>query len=170
MKYLVVAAVFLLNLPAAVFAHGVDISEVTGRQDVYTIKFSYTDGTPMLVAKVKVFPPSSPDAPAQESIADRNGYFSFVNDESGEWRLTGEDGMGHKGEIVVAVAGAEAAGTGTGTAGGVPDGAAAADSIGGKASLALRIVLGLSLILNVFAVYHFLLAGFAKKGGGYAHQ
>jgi uncharacterized GH25 family protein len=52
----------------------------------------------MLFAKVKVFPPSSPDAPARESIADRNGYFSFVNDEPGEWRLTAEDGMGHKGK------------------------------------------------------------------------
>jgi hypothetical protein len=165
MKYLFVAAFFLLHLPAAVVAHGVDIADVTGRQDVRTIRFSYTDGTPMLFAKVTVFPPSSPDAPAQESIADRNGYFSFVNDEPGEWRLTAEDGMGHRGEIMVALAGATgAAGGGTGEAG-------AADRAGGRAPLALRLVLGLSLILNVFSVWY---GGAAflqsRRRGGYAHQ
>ena len=162
MKYLFAAAVLFLILPAAIFAHGVEISDVTGQQDIYTIRFSYTDGTPMLFAKVKVFPPSSPDAPAQESIADRNGYFSFVNDEPGEWRLTAEDGMGHKGEILVAAAGGtEAAGT---EAGG------GADTAGGKPPLPLRLILGLSLILNVFAVYNFVLAGLARKRGAYAHQ
>jgi nickel transport protein len=156
MKYAAVAAVLLLVFPAAVFAHGVETADVTGQGDIHTVRFSYTDGTPMLFAKVKVFPPSSPDAPAQESIADRNGYFSFVNDEPGEWRLTAEDGMGHKGEITVAAAGTEAAGP-TKTA-------------GGTTPLPLRIMLGLSLLLNIFAVYHFVLAGLAKKRGAYAHQ
>ncbi|MDR1575349.1 MAG: hypothetical protein LBS37_05020 [Treponema sp.] len=160
MKRLFVAAVLVLILPAAVFAHGVEISDVTGQQDVYTVKFSYTDGTPMLFAKVKVFPPSSPDAPAQESIADRNGYFSFVNDEPGEWRLAAEDGIGHRGEVMVttaAVSGTEEAGE-------------PAKKTGGQASLAMRVILGLSLILNVFAVYNFVLAGFSKKRSAYAHQ
>jgi nickel transport protein len=157
MKCFFAAAVLFFILPAGIFAHGVEISDVTGQRDIYTIRFSYTDGTPMLFAKVKVFPPSSPDAPAQESIADRNGYFSFVNDEPGEWRLTAEDGMGHKGEIVVAAAGGTEAGGGS-------------DTAGGKTPLPLRLILGLSLILNVFAVYNFVLAGFAKKRGAYAHQ
>jgi nickel transport protein len=161
MKYLFTVTVLFLILPASVFAHGVEISDVTGQQDIYTIKFSYTDGTPMLFAKVKVFPPSSPDAPAQESIADRNGYFSFVNDEPGEWRLTAEDGMGHKGEIMVAAAG------GTEAAGGAGE---TPDKTGSKAPLPPLLVLGLSLILNVFAVYNFALTGLAKKRGGYAHQ
>ncbi|MDR2245378.1 MAG: hypothetical protein LBE17_01685 [Treponema sp.] len=162
MKYLFAVTVLGLILPAAAFAHGVEISDVTGREDVCTIRFSYTDGTPMLFAKVRVFPPSSPDAPAQESIADRNGYFSFVNDEPGEWRLTAEDGMGHKGEIVVAAAGGtEAAGT---------EAAGTLNKAGGKTPLPLRLILGLSLILNIFAVYSFVLGGLAKKRGAYAHQ
>ncbi|MHB9291622.1 nickel transport protein [Hollandina sp. SP2] len=162
MKYLVAVAVLLLMIPAAVFAHGVEIFDVTGQQDVYTIKFSYTDGTPMLFAKVKVFPPSSPDAPAQESIADRNGYFSFINDEPGEWRLTAEDGMGHKGEIVVTTVGA---GPGAEEAG-----KPAGEKTGEQASLATRLILGLSLILNVFALYSFILRGIIKKRKGHAHQ
>jgi nickel transport protein len=160
MKYLFVAVILVLILPAVIFAHGVEVSDVTGQQDVYTIMFSYTDGTPMLFAKVKVFPPSSPDAPTQESVADRNGYFSFVNDEPGEWRLTGEDGMGHKGEVIVMTAAAlETKETGEPT-----------EKTGGRVSLTMRLILGLSLILNIFAVYNFVLAGLAKKRGVYAHQ
>jgi hypothetical protein len=161
-KRLVSAAVLLVILPAAVFAHGVEIADVTGQREVYTIRFSYTDGTPMLFARVKVFPPSSPDAPAQESIADRNGYFSFVNDERGEWRLTAEDGMGHKGEIMVTTAAAPASGAEE-TGGQAP-------RAGGQTPLALRICLGFSLILNIFAFYNFILRGSMKKGGGRAHQ
>jgi hypothetical protein len=158
MKYLFIAAVFLLNLPAALFAHGVDISDVTGRQDVHTVRFSYTDGTPMLFAKVKVFPPSSPDAPAQESIADRNGYFSFVNDESGEWRLTAEDGMGHRGEIMVTVGGE--AETAAGTQNPAPS---------GNLPEPFAAVLGLSLILNVFGLWYLMKKKFQKREASHAH-
>jgi hypothetical protein len=159
-KRVVSAAVWLVILPAAVFAHGVEIADVTGQREVYTIRFSYTDGTPMLFARVKVFPPSSPDAPAQESIADRNGYFSFVNDESGEWRLTAEDGMGHRGEIMVTTAAAP----------GAEEAGPPAQKTGGEASLAIRLCLGLSLILNIFAFYSFILRGIMKKRGAHAHQ
>jgi hypothetical protein len=158
MKYLCAAAVFLLNLPALVFAHGVDISDMTGRQDVHTIRFSYTDGTPMLFARVKVFPPSSPEAPAQESIADRNGYFSFVNDEPGEWRLTAEDGMGHRGEIIV-TAGAE-----TETAAGAQN-----PVTGGSLPEPFAAVLGLSLILNVFGLWYLMKKKFQKREAFHAH-
>jgi hypothetical protein len=158
MKYLFVAAVFLLNLPVTVFAHGVDISDMTGRQDVRTIRFYYTDGTPMLFAKVKVFPPSSPDAPAQESIADRNGYFSFVNDEPGEWRLTAEDGMGHKGEIMVTIAGETETKAG-----------AQAASPGNKLPSSFAAVLGLSLILNVFGFWYIMKKRIPKREVFHAH-
>jgi hypothetical protein len=164
MKYLFVAVVFLLNFPSAVFAHGVDISDMTGRQNVRTIRFSYTDGTPMLFAKIKVFPPSSPDAPAQESIADRNGYFSFVSDEPGEWRLTGEDGMGHWGEIIVTVepeAGAQNP---------VPGGNMPADKLPeGKLPSPFAAVLGLSLIVNVFGLWYIMKKKFPKRETSHAH-
>ncbi|GHU49072.1 hypothetical protein FACS1894200_07210 [Spirochaetia bacterium] len=49
-------------IPAALFAHGVDISDVSGAADVRTVRFGYTDGGNMLFAQVKVYPPSTPDA------------------------------------------------------------------------------------------------------------
>ena len=143
-------------LPSAAFAHGVEISDATGQVALRTARFMYSTGEPMLFAKIKVLTPSRPDAPAQESIADLNGYFSFVPFESGDWRLTAEDGMGHKGEITIAVdGGAETA------AAALPEAPSA--RLPGLAAGAL----GLSLIFNIFALWYF--AGLYKKGAIRAH-
>jgi hypothetical protein len=157
----------MVVLPVAVFAHGVEVFNETGTPGVQTVRFGYTDGEPMLFARVKVFSPSSPDAPVQESVADRAGYFSFIPFEAGEWRLTAEDGMGHKGTIAVSVhaeggVDAEAAGT-----------VAATDArSGSRPPLVVTVVLGLSLLFNIFGVWH--LAGglgkrWKKAGVGHAH-
>jgi nickel transport protein len=147
------------GLPAAVFAHGVEVSETTGQIALRTARFMYSTGEPMLFAKIKVFAPSRPDAPAQESIADLNGYFSFVPFEAGEWRLTAEDGMGHKGEIFIPVADEPE----TAVAAAAPSDAPAAARLPGL----IAGVLGLSLILNIFALWYF--AGLYKKGVIRAH-
>ncbi|MDR0685534.1 MAG: hypothetical protein LBF83_10465 [Spirochaetaceae bacterium] len=166
MKCLVVcsflaAAVFS---PAAVFAHGVDVSDVTGRTDVRTVKFGYTDGEPMLFAKVKVYSPSRPDVTVQETIADRDGYFNFIPFEDGDWRLTAEDGMGHKGEIIVTVAG----GAGQGAAKTKEEAHAPASA--GTLPMYIAIVLGLSLICNVFAFWYLAGRKLKKVGADYAHK
>ncbi|GHT71961.1 hypothetical protein FACS1894110_25910 [Spirochaetia bacterium] len=140
----------ILFLPAAAFAHGVDISDVTGQAGVRTIRFGYTDGEYMLFAKVKVYAPSTPEATVQESMTDRDGYFSFVHFERGDWRLTAEDGMGHKGEIVIAVADEAAPGELI---------AERNTSSSNKLPRPIAVILGLSLILNVFAFYRFVLKG-----------
>lgn len=163
MKCLVVcsflaAAVFF---PAAVLAHGVDVSDVTGRTDVRTVKFGYTDGEPMLFAKVKVYSPSRPDVTVQESIADLNGYFSLIPFENGDWRLTAEDGMGHKGEIFITVA--------EDTAPGAAETARASASAG-SLPMYIAIVLGLSLICNVFAFWYLAGRKLKKAGADHAHK
>jgi hypothetical protein len=138
-------------LPVTVFAHGVDVADVTGRAGVRTVRFGYTDGESMLFASVKVYPPSTPDATVQESMTDRDGYFSFVPFESGDWRLTAEDGMGHKGEIVITVS--------DDTAATAQNGASS-----GKLPTFIAAVLGLSLIFNVFAFWYFIGRKFKKPG------
>jgi nickel transport protein len=135
-----------LLFPDAAFTHGVEIYDETGRAGARTLRFMYSTGESMLFAAVKVYPPSTPDATVQETMTDRDGYFSFVPFEDGLWRLTVEDGMGHKGEITLNV-------TGTGAGNAVAESAASGGS--GGAHRALRVVLGLSLILNIFAAYSF---------------
>jgi uncharacterized GH25 family protein len=157
MKYLWVMAVLAVSFifPDAAAAHGVEVSDVTGQPVVRTARFSYTDGTSMLFAKIKVFSPSSPDVPAQESVADRDGYFSFVPFENGDWRLTAEDGMGHRGEIVITATGETAALT--------AENAAPSN----KLPAVIAMVLGISLMLNIFALWYFV--GLRKKGSAHAH-
>jgi hypothetical protein len=162
-----------LLLPAIAFAHGVEIYDETGQAGARTLRFMYSTGESMLFATVKVYPPSTPDATVQESMTDRDGYFSFVPFENGHWRLTVEDDMGHKGEVILTITSAES---------GADAGDAAASSVvmggTGRVPLALRVVFGLSLILNIFAVYSFILKrGFkipgpeagSQKGGEHAY-
>ncbi|MDR1031327.1 MAG: hypothetical protein LBL76_10715 [Treponema sp.] len=133
-----------LLFPALLTAHGVEISIATGmtRFQTETVRFMYSTGEEMSYARIRVYAPSNPETEIVQSITDRNGYYSFVPDDEGEWRLTVEDDMGHKGEIRVI---ASSAGNRAVT---VPS---------RTTPLGLRIIFGLSLILNIFAVYHFVL-------------
>jgi nickel transport protein len=145
-----------LLFPAVLAAHGVEVSFGAEAFGSEAVRFMYSTGEEMSFALVRVFAPSRPDTETLQSLTDRNGYYAFVPDEEGEWRITAEDDMGHKGEIKTTVA---AVGTGA-----APGGSAAAS--GGRGPVVLRVILGLSLILNIFAAYGFALG---RKGGKHAH-
>jgi hypothetical protein len=148
-----------LLFPVVLFAHGVEVSLATNTVSSETVRFMYSTGEAMSFAIIRVYAPSKPGVETVQSITDRNGYFSFVPDEAGEWQITAEDGMGHKGAIMVS---SNAAGENPG-AEMAPDGTA-------KMPLGLRITLGLSLILNVFALYHVALKKRgARKDAPHAH-
>jgi nickel transport protein len=149
----IIMAVFFL-FPETAFGHGVEVSDITGSTPglIRTVHFKYSTGEPMMYATIKLYPPSKPDVEVLQSITDRKGLFCFVPDEEGEWIVEAADGMGHKGTIAVH-AGETVAGN-----------SAPPDS--GKTPLFIRIMLGLSLILNIFAFYNFVLPrirGFGKK-------
>jgi nickel transport protein len=157
-------------LPGTIYAHGVDVYDVTKDSGAGIVRFMYSTGEPMMYAKVKLYPPSRPDVESLQSITDRNGVFAFIPDEEGEWRIDAEDGMGHKGTISIGAGAPEAAGTGAESGGGD---SGSSKSGGGKngVPLALGIVTGLSLILNIFSGWHFgALLARSRKGGVYAHQ
>jgi nickel transport protein len=150
--FLTVLAVWIF--PAALFGHGVEASCVSGEtpMPVETVRFMYSTGEPMMYAKIHLYSPSRHDTEILQAIADPNGYFSFVPDEEGEWRITAEDGMGHKGEIAVATGSA-------GVSGDVP-------ASGGKLPLPLAAFLGVSLIFNVFLCWYCI---GTKRRVSYAH-
>lgn len=157
MKYGVLLFLWIL-IPETLFPHGVEVSNITAETSgaVQTVYFKYSTGEPMMYAKIRLYPPATPDIEILQSITDRGGYFSFVPDESGEWRITAEDGMGHQGEITVA-AGNEQSSEHKDPAGGS----------GGKLPVPLAAVLGISLILNGFGFWY--VAGIKKKGKTHAH-
>jgi nickel transport protein len=161
-----------LLFPIGLAAHGVEVSLVTGETEFggETVRFMYSTGEEMSFAVIRIFAPSRPGVETLQSLTDRNGYFSFIPDEAGEWLVSAEDDMGHRGEIRINVGASGNAG-------------AAASGRTGKAPLVLRLILGLSLILNIFTVYRFILGrralaagkgarprGAAGKGGEHAYQ
>lgn len=132
-------------LPAILFSHGVEVLEVESGAKI--VRFSYTDGEPMMYAKIKVYPPSAPKTETIKSLTDENGFFAFVPDEEGEWRVEAQDGMGHRGKIAINTL--------------LADGEVKQSAQ--NSSAAFRIILGLSLLFNIFAVYGFALRKRAAK-------
>lgn len=166
MKLPVVAlltALAMVFLPGNAYGHGVEVYDISAGSEraAGVVHFIYSTGEPMMYAKIKLYPPSRPEVESLQSITDRNGIFSFIPDEAGEWRIDAEDGMGHKGTITI-----NAAGPGAGAAEGT-----VSERGGGTMPRPLGIVMGLSLILNIFSVWY---AGAlflrSRKEGGYAHQ
>ena len=154
------AAVFF---PAAVYGHGVETADVSGETGsaVKVALFRYSTGEPMMYAKVKLFSPASPGTEVLSGIADRRGFFCFVADEAGAWRLEAEDGMGHKGTITIRADVASAV---------APDASrvsAGASPPGGTFSRVFTAVLGVSLIFNIFALWYG--AGALKRKQHHAH-
>jgi nickel transport protein len=145
-----------LIFPAFVFGHGVEVYDVTAEgKPVHTVYFRYSTGEPMSFAKLKIYPPStmSKNIESLISITDRNGLFSFVPDENGTWRIDIEDGMGHAGSINVVS----------------NDGEKSTANIAHNRKLppAITAVLGISLLLNIFTIWYFMLK--KKKAAHNAH-
>jgi nickel transport protein len=84
---------------AQIFAHGV---EGTVQPGGLAVTCRYSTGEPMDYAKVTVLAPGS-SQPFQVGHTDKNGRFCFFPDAPGEWRVTAEDGMGHRLEVKVPV-------------------------------------------------------------------
>ena len=66
------------------------------------VAFRYSSGEAMSYAKVTVLAPGT-SQPFQVGNTDKNGRFCFYPDALGEWRVTADDGMGHRLEVKVPV-------------------------------------------------------------------
>ena len=85
--------------PSRVLAHGVEGTVYLGG---LAVACRYSSGEAMSYAKVTIFPPQSKQ-PFQVGHADKNGRFCFYPDALGKWRVTANDGMGHRLEVTVPV-------------------------------------------------------------------
>ncbi|MDR2098259.1 MAG: DUF4198 domain-containing protein [Spirochaetaceae bacterium] len=151
--------IFGLVFPAVVFGHGVEVYDVSGEErPVRVVYFKYSTGEPASFAKIKIFPPSTAERNVESlvSITDRNGIFCFIPDEEGEWRVDMEDGMGHKGSIIVNAAAVQTE----------ADGDSGVAETGGRAPLLFNILLGLSLLANIFGIWYLLGLKKRKTAGG----
>lgn len=141
--------VFLLThlLPLPLLAHGAEAFEVS-RENVKIVRFAYSTNDPMAYAKVKVYPPSNPNVETIKSFTDRNGYFAFLPDEDGKWIVEAFDGMGHTAKIAVNPLEVSQSGV---------------EDKNIAASKTFKIILALSLMLNIYALYELVSKNFIPK-------
>lgn len=96
------ALVFVLIWPTGLAAHGANGEIYAG--DVRAVRLGYSVGEPVAAADVSVYAPGD-DAVYQAGRTDIAGYFAFVPDRPGDWRLEARDGRGHVVEMTVTVGG-----------------------------------------------------------------
>lgn len=142
--FMLMGALPVLAFPANGLAHA-----LTGRQVVtpapVVLEFSYSTGDRPAYEAVEVFSPDDGKVEYQNGRTDREGRFAFTPDKPGEWRVIVKDTMGHRVELPVQV-------TAIDETAGQRDGQRAEAASGGVAgSMGVRALLGVSLLLNVFA-------------------
>jgi nickel transport protein len=137
------AMIWMTALPAAAAAHGTGYRLIE-EAPVIAAEFFYSDKEPMRYAAVLVFSPENNEAEYQNGRTDQNGRFVFYPEMPGTWRITVKDGMGHAVQAEIPVNAPE---TGSGAIKGLADKNTAP---GGRSSKWIKIMLGLSIVLNLF--------------------
>lgn len=147
----------LFSGPPNADAHGTDYSIVEAAT-LMAVAFYYSDGEPMAYAEVLVFSPKDPKVEHQNGRTDKHGNFAFCPDMPGAWRIIANDGMGHRCGATVEVSPESLTGKSD-----APQGAREmAHPVQGPSPL--KIIAGLSLILNLaFAAYFLLQRSHAAK-------
>jgi len=135
--------IWMTVLPAAVAAHGTDY-RVIDEAPVIAAEFFYSDKEPMRYAETLVFSPENDAVEYQNGRTDQNGRFAFCPEMSGKWRIKVNDGMGHAVRAEISVKPPE-------TAGGAAEGLIERETPpAADASMIMKALLGLSLLLNLF--------------------
>lgn len=102
------------------------------------LRVYYADGEPLAYQAYELWSPSDPRVPWQKGRTDRAGWIAFVPDVPGAWRVKVVDAAGHGLDATVQVP-ARAAGP------------AAAAPAGPGAGFVLRPLLGVAVIVAIFA-------------------
>lgn len=141
MKRLILTVLFIgiLLAPDLVTAHGTGFKVINNAPAVVA-EFYYTDNTPMAYAAVLVFSPENKEIEYQNGRTDQEGRFSFYPKTQGKWWIKVNDGMGHAVKALVDVGDP-----------GMAIGSPGADTaLASPGSMAIKIGLGISLLLNIF--------------------
>lgn len=101
-RFCVSLAAALSLLPGLAGAHGLELSTTLSAPAVI-VRAAYGGSEPVPFAKVQVFAPGEPEREHQTGTTDRRGYFSFVPEGGGAWRIVVDDEEGHRHDTTVQV-------------------------------------------------------------------
>lgn len=151
--------IFTFVLPSLANAHGLE-GKVRENSTVVVIVFNYSTGDPAKYVEASVFSPQNSDIEFQTGRTDMLGQVVFAPNAPGQWKIVVEDTQGHKTEQLVQVDEQVPGQVTTGQVTGQVAGQVAGQGQGflvtkslheqkNGASTKFKIVLGLSLILNI---------------------
>lgn len=135
LDFLLLAA-FALTLPT--WGHELEVKTQLAPPAVI-VHATYAGTEPVPFAKIQIFSPADPNKEFQAANTDKRGYFSFVPEGSGSWRVVIDDELGHRKEIAISVPDPFRSSTGESSNGG---------------SRVERALLGIALILGVTGVWY----------------
>jgi nickel transport protein len=143
----------LLAAPAPVLAHGTDYRVIADNDPVVGIAFFYSDKVPMRYAEVLVYSPENDKIEFQNGRTDAEGRFAFFAETPGDWRVEVNDGMGHAVHATVAVTPREVETADSAEVAAMQKKLSATEkkhALLGDASTGVKMVLGLSILMNLF--------------------
>jgi nickel transport protein len=136
-----------LGYPTDALSHGTG-HDILQDAPLVALEFHYSDGMPMQYAEALVFSPQDPEVEHQNGRTDKHGRFVFCPDAQGAWLVKVNDGMGHLEQAAVEIDAQTLSGPALNRAAPAPP----ATDGGAAPSKALKIITGLSLILNAALV------------------
>jgi len=135
--YVLLALCFLFACPNGVMAHAL-VGQTVSSGGAVVVEFNYSTGDVARYVKMEVFSPADEEIEHQSGRTDKNGRVVFYPDYPGEWKVIVSDNQGHRAEVPVLISELGIFET------------KASENTGSGA--ALKVVLGLSLILNLTLV------------------
>lgn len=136
----------LLYLNKIAWAHGVAY-EMVETSPTVTFKAGFSSGDPIAYGQVLIYAPDNAEVEFQNGRTDKNGVFSFLPDSPGIWKVEVDGGLGHKLFFDVTVADSNQSGLAT-----------QKEESPLRASMNIKILLGISLIFNLCLAATFLRA------------
>jgi nickel transport protein len=144
--FVLIFCTFLLCHPDFTMAHGTGHRMINDGTAV-TVEFFYSDNEPMSYAEVFIFAPNDHKMEYQNGRTDRKGRFSFYPSIPGAWRIEANDGMGHKEVGIIEIQKETSDETTSKTISAMDANQTA------RQSGFLKMIAGLSLILNLFMLF-----------------
>lgn len=89
---LCIICIFVINFNSS--AHDVTV-EITKSYPSVIIRASYFQAEPLSYAEVMIYSPEGNDVEYQYGRTDKSGFFAFVPNRTGDWKITIDDEMGH---------------------------------------------------------------------------
>ncbi len=152
--FLILSLLFLLALgPRPAAAHGTD-HRILNPESAVAVEFVYSDNEPIRYAEVLVFSPENDEIEYQNGRTDANGRFVFYPNITGQWRIQANDGTGHLEKAVVDI---QKGNHGDTRLDGIADDHSKAhghDHSHDRLPRLWAIILGISLIANMFLAFY----------------